>query len=81
MLMMDLHFYYNLRHERPYDVVNIRTGTHYFVDVTDAQLITDGNDNGLFSLPLHDQSGRKYLLRWRIAGEFDKYLGSTPPLR
>ncbi len=81
MLGNELHLFYNFRHGKPYDVVDARTGKHYFVDVRHALLKTNSNDTGMFYLTLTDRASRRYILRWKIVGEFDKYLGSSPNFR
>lgn len=81
MLVHDLHLSYRLIHGQPYDVVDPSTGKHYFVDVGGARLVRRGSDDGTLYLTLREPNGRAHVLRWSVSGEFDKYLGATPPLR
>lgn len=78
MLVNEMPFQYNLRHGAPYDIVDKGNGKHYFVDLKNAKVVAKRDDSGLFLLPLRAADGTTYELRWRIDGEFDKYIGSTP---
>lgn len=80
LLVNELHFQYNLRNGTPYDIQDKGNGKHYFVDLANAKVNAIGDDSALFTLPLRSRDGKTYLLRWRMDGEFDKYLGSTPKI-
>ena len=80
MLVNELHFQYNLRHGVPYDVIDKGNGRRYFVDLEHANVTARSDDSEIFVLPLHGCDGITYLLRWRIDGEFDRYIGSTPQI-
>jgi hypothetical protein len=54
-------------------------GRQYVVEMSKARIISSDGDSGIFELPLRAQNdARTYFLRWRIDGEFDRYIGSTP---
>jgi len=77
MLANEVHLQYTFRHGQPCDVDN-GNGTRYFVDLSHARLMSRPDDSGSFTLPLRSEDGRTYVLKWRIDGEFDSYIGSTP---
>lgn len=79
MLVHEFPFQYDLRRGKPYKVVvDEGNGKHYFVDVRHAKVISRPDDSGLLFLPLRSPDGNTYILKWRIDGEFDTYVGSTP---
>jgi hypothetical protein len=78
MLVNEAYLQYNFRHGRPYDVLDKGNGVHYFVDLSHARLVSRPDDSGTFTLPLRAHDGKTYVLKWRIDGEFDTYVGSTP---
>lgn len=79
MLANELRFQVHSSDGAPYEVTD-KNGSRYFVDLQDVQIVRRPDDSGFFVLPLRSQNGTTYKLRWRIHGEFDKYMGSSPVL-